>query len=214
MRQQKTALLLFSGGQDSCTCLAYALANYAHVETIGFAYGQAHAIEMQTRLVFLQNYRANFADAAQRLGEDHLLDISGYADIAHSSLTKQVADTKRKDGLPATYVPGRNLIFLIAAAALAERRGASVLVAGMCETDYSGYPDCRREVMDAMEQLIGLGMNLQMQIDTPLMALTKAQTWALAHQFGGQKLVDMIVTDSHSCYQGNRETLHNWGYGC
>ncbi|PHR54720.1 MAG: 7-cyano-7-deazaguanine synthase QueC [Robiginitomaculum sp.] len=214
MRQQTTALVLYSGGQDSCVCLADALARYENVETIGFLYGQAHAIEMQTRLVFLQKYRETFCDQAKRLGPDHVLDISGYGEIAQSTLTVQAADTRRKDGLPATYVPGRNLIFLIAAAALADRRGAEVLVGGMCETDYSGYPDCRRETMDAVETTIRLGMGLDLRIDTPLMALTKAQTWELTERLGGQKLVDLIVTDSHSCYAGDREHLHKWGYGC
>jgi len=209
-----TALVLFSGGQDSCTCLAYALEQYDHVETIGFIYGQTHHVEIQTRTVFLQNYRQQFPEQAARLGDDHVLDISGFADISHSALTGAVATARRQDGLPDTYVPGRNLIFLIAAAALADRRGADVLVGGMCETDYSGYPDCRRNAMDAMETSIQLGMGLDIVIDTPLMQLTKAETWGMAMELGGHKLVDLIVSDSHTCYAGDRTQLAAWGYGC
>lgn len=214
MQSKKTALVLFSGGQDSSICLAYALAHYEHVETVGFTYGQSHLVEMQTRGVFLQNYRQIFPQQAQRLGEDHLVDLSGYGQIAHSSLTQNIAAVRRKDGLPETYVPGRNLIFLITAAAIADRRGASVLVGGMCETDFSGYPDCRRATMDAMEGLLKLGMEQDIEIDTPLMQLTKAQTWELADQLGGPKLVELVVTHSHTCYAGDHSKLHAWGYGC
>ncbi|MCF6292558.1 MAG: 7-cyano-7-deazaguanine synthase QueC [Robiginitomaculum sp.] len=214
MTIKNTALVLFSGGQDSSVCLAHALENYDYVETVGFDYGQTHAVEMQTRTVFLQEYRNLFPSVSERLGQDHLVDLSGYGKIAESSLTTIAADNRRKDGLPETYVPGRNLMFLIAAAAIADRRGASVLVGGMCETDYSGYPDCRRTTMDAAENLIKLGMGLSLTIDTPLMYLTKAETWELAKQLAGKKLIELIISHSHTCYAGDRENLHEWGYGC
>lgn len=214
MTIKKTALVLFSGGQDSSVCLAHALANYDYVETVGFDYGQSHAVEMQTRTVFLQEYRNLFPDISKGLGQDHLVDLSGYGQIAESSLTVTASKSRREDGLPLSYVPGRNLIFLIAAAAIADRRSANVLVGGMCETDYSGYPDCRRSTMDAAENLIKLGMGLNLVIDTPLMNLTKAETWGLADQLGGKKLVELIIVHSHTCYAGDRENLHEWGYGC
>jgi 7-cyano-7-deazaguanine synthase len=214
MDQQKTALVLFSGGQDSSVCLAWALARFAHVETVGFDYGQVHAVEMQTRSGFLQEYRTRFPKIARHLGEDHLIDLSGFGKISESSLAGKPAAKRRKDGLPDTYVPGRNLMFFIAAAALAERRGLEALVGGMCETDYSGYPDCRRKALDAVEDVLELGMELPLPILTPLMHLTKAETWALSKKLGGDALVELIVQQSHTCYAGDREHLHEWGYGC
>jgi len=214
MQTHKSALVLFSGGQDSTVCLASALARYDHVETVGFNYGQTHAIEMQTRLVYLEKYRQQFPENAKRLGQDHLVDLTGFGRISESALTGDVLEKRRADGLPDTYVPGRNLMFLIAGAALADRRGLQALVGGMCETDYSGYPDCRQNTMHAMEKVLELGMGLPLQIDTPLMHLTKAQTWALAMELGGQTLVDLIVSDSHTCYAGDHSHQHEWGKGC
>jgi len=214
MTKTQKSLVLFSGGQDSCVCLAYALEHYGQVETIGFSYGQSHKVELETRTVFLQKFRKTFPNLSAKLGQDHQVDLTGFGGVAKSSLTSSAAITRRQDGLPDSYVPGRNLIFLITAAALADRRHAEVLVGGMCETDYSGYPDCRREALDAVEQTILLGMGLKISIDTPLMKLTKSQTWKMAFDLGGQKLVDLIIKDSHSCYQGDRSHLHEWGYGC
>ncbi len=214
MNEPQNALVLFSGGQDSCVCLAYALKHYSHVETVGFSYGQTHCVELQTRTGFLKKFRSSFAHLEKRLGQDHLVDLTGFGSVAKSSLTGPAADSRRKDGMPDTYVPGRNLIFLITAAAIAERRSVGTLVGGMCETDYSGYPDCRRQTMDSVEQTISLGMGQNIKIDTPLMFLTKAKTWEMAFSLGGQELVDLIVSDSHSCYEGDRKNLHSWGYGC
>lgn len=214
MAQAGKALVLYSGGQDSCTCLAWALDRFAQVETVGFSYGQMHKVELQARQNFRTAFRAAFPETATRLGEDHIVDLTGFGDIAQSALTGDVMEKRRKDGLPDTYVPGRNLIFLIAAAALADRRGVTALVGGMCETDYSGYPDCRRNTIDAMEETLRLGMGLDLPIQTPLMFLTKAQTWELAHDLGGDKLVDLIVEESHTCYAGDRDQRHAWGYGC
>ncbi len=208
------ALVLFSGGQDSASCLAWALDRYARVETIGFAYGQRHHVEMQARL----NVRAAILEAfpgwADRLGEDRVVDISGYGDLAESALTREAEIGFRDDGLPTTFVPARNLVFLTVASALAMRRGMSVLVGGMCQTDYSGYPDCRQETLDAQAQALTLGLGRPMRVDTPLMDLTKSQTWALAHKLGGDRLVDIIVEHSHTCYRGERGKRHDWGYGC
>ncbi len=214
MKTNTKALVLFSGGQDSAVCLAHGLNQYSLVETIGFHYGQNHDVEMLTRTVFLTKFRTQFTDMSKNLGPDHVVDLTGFGKIGHSSLTRETAAKRRKDGLPDTYVPGRNLIFLTAAAAMADRRGMDVLIGGMCETDFSGYPDCRRHTMDAMEKLIELGMELPLQIDTPLMKLTKAETWELAKTLGGQNLVDLIVRDTHTCYRGDRSKLHEWGYGC
>lgn len=210
----KSALVLFSGGQDSATCLAWALERYARVETVGFDYGQRHAVEMQARL----NVRAGMAAAlshwAGRLGADHVVDLTGYGRIADSALTADRAIELDARGLPTTFVPGRNLVFLACAAALADRRGLDVLVGGMCETDYSGYPDCRRVTIDAMAAALSLGLDKPVVIDTPLMALTKADTWAMAERIGGSALVDLIVEASHTCYRGDRERRRSWGYGC
>ena len=209
-----SALVLFSGGQDSATCLAWALGRFARVETVGFDYGQRHAVEMQARLRVRDGMARVLPGVADRLGPDHVVDITGFGRIADSALTSDRAIEMDARGLPTTFVPGRNLVFLTYAAALADRRGLEVLVGGMCETDYSGYPDCRRETMDAMQQALSLGLDKPVSIETPLMQLTKAGTWALAHDLGGDALVQLIIEDSHTCYLGDRDHRHPWGYGC
>ena len=209
-----SALVLFSGGQDSTTCLAWALARYERVETIGFDYGQRHAIELSMRPQLLTNLRAQNPAWQERLGDDHLIDLSLLASISNSALTSDAAIAMQENGLPNTFVPGRNLLFLTVAAALAYRRGMTALVGGMCETDFSGYPDCRNETLRALESAINLGMASTMRIETPLMWLDKAQSWKLAEELGGQALVELIRTDTHTCYLGERGTLHAWGHGC
>lgn len=208
------ALVLFSGGQDSATCLAWALERYARVETVGFDYGQKHVVEMQAREAVRAGMARVLPQYADRLGPDHLIDLTGYGAIADSALTADRAIEMDERGLPTTFVPGRNLVFLSVASALADRRGITTLVGGMCETDYSGYPDCRRETLDAMQLALALGLDRPIVIETPLMALTKAETWDLAERIGGQALIDLIVEDSHTCYRGDRATRHAWGYGC
>lgn len=210
----KSALVLFSGGQDSATCLAWALERFDRVETVGFDYGQRHAVEMQARLDVRDGMTKVLPQWADRLGRDHVVDLTGYGKIADSALTAERAIEMDARGLPTTFVPGRNLVFLTCAAALADRRGLEVLVGGMCETDYSGYPDCRRDTIEAMAQALSLGLDKPVVIDTPLMSLTKAQTWALADRIGGAALVELIVEASHTCYLGDREHHHAWGYGC
>jgi 7-cyano-7-deazaguanine synthase len=208
------ALVLFSGGQDSSTCLAWALTQYPRVETVGFAYGQRHEIELTARLTVRARLIEEFPAWAARLGPDHMLDLKGFGAVAESALTTDRAIEMTARGLPSTFVPGRNLAFFVYAAALADRRGMEVLVGGMCETDYSGYPDCRRATLDAMEQALQLGLERELQIATPLMRLTKAQTWALAYELGGDALIALILEDSHTCYLGERGERHAWGYGC
>ncbi len=208
------ALVLFSGGQDSTTCLAWALQHYARVETLGFDYGQRHAIELTVRPNILQTIRTLDSSWAKRLGEDHVLDLSVLGEVSETALTRDSEITMQADGLPNTFVPGRNLLFLTLAAALAYRRGITVLVGGMCETDYSGYPDCRDETLRTLQSALRLGMNTQLIIETPLMWLNKAATWQLADQLGGKSLVDLIRTETHTCYLGERGQLHDWGYGC
>jgi 7-cyano-7-deazaguanine synthase len=209
-----SALVLFSGGQDSTVCLAQALATYAHVETIGFAYGQRHAIELQTRLDVLDRLKQTFPAWAEKLGADHALDLPTLGRISESSLTRAVAIEMQSGGLPNTFVPGRNLLFFTYAAALGYRRGITTLIGGMCETDYSGYPDCRHDTLDSLARSISLGMDKAFEIVTPLMYIDKAGTWALADALGGQALVDLIVEATHTCYVGNRDRRHAWGYGC
>ena len=211
---RSSALVLFSGGQDSATCLAWALRRFARVETVGFDYGQRHAVEMQARLDVRDGMTKVLPQWADRLGPDHIVDLTGYGAIADSALTAERAIEMDARGLPTTFVPGRNLVFLTVAAALADRRGLEVLVGGMCETDYSGYPDCRRDTIEAMAHALSLGLDKPVVIDTPLMSLTKAQTWELAQSIGGRALVDLIVEASHTCYRGDREHRHAWGYGC
>ena len=210
----RTALVLFSGGQDSTTCLAQALSRYERVETVAFDYGQRHHVELQARLKVLEALRQQFPAWATRMGEDHLLDLAVLGQVSETSLTRDMAFKMESSGLPNTFVPGRNLLFLTLAAALAYRRGLDVLVTGVCETDYSGYPDCRDDTMKAMQLALSLGMDKRLLIETPLMWLDKAQTWALAESLGGAALVDVIVEHSHSCYLGDREHRHAWGWGC
>lgn len=208
------ALVLFSGGQDSTTCLAWALDRFAHVETVGFAYGQRHAVEMDCRAPILARLKQSFPHWAPRLGPDHVLDLSLLGQLSDTALTRDRAIEWEQSGLPNTFVPGRNLLFLTFAATLAVRRGLDGLVGGMCEADYSGYPDCRDATMRAMAQALTLGLDQPMAIETPLMALDKAATWQLAHALGGQALVELIVDDTHTCYLGDRSTRHPWGAGC
>ncbi|MGA0607878.1 7-cyano-7-deazaguanine synthase QueC [Phenylobacterium sp. VNQ135] len=214
MTDASAALVLFSGGQDSTVCLAWALDRYSRVETVGFDYGQRHAVELQARQVVRARIAAEFPRWAKRLGDDHMLDMRGFGAIGGTAMTEERAFEITGKGLPNTYVPGRNLVFLTYAAALADRRGVPVLVGGMCETDYSGYPDCRREAIDAMARALNLGMAQDFRIETPLMRLTKAETWALAKQLGGEALVSVVVEESHTCYRGERGELHAWGHGC
>lgn len=209
-----SALVLYSGGQDSATCLAWALARYDHVETIGFDYGQRHKIELEVRLALRASLARDFPHWSSRLGEDHLIDLSVLGQISDTALTQSVAIGMQADGLPNTFVPGRNLLFLTFAAAIAYRRGIKHIVTGVCETDYSGYPDCRDDTIKAMQIALNLGMASRFVLHTPLMWINKAETWRLAETLGGKELVELIRTDSHSCYQGERETLHEWGYGC
>jgi 7-cyano-7-deazaguanine synthase len=211
---QTSALVLFSGGQDSTTCLAHALTRYERVETVAFNYGQRHAIELDARLAVLGQIQQQFPNWATRLGEDHLLDLAVLGQISETSLTRNTAFEIEKSGLPNTFVPGRNLMFLTLAAALAYRRGLQVLVTGVCETDFSGYPDCRDNTMKALQVALNLGMDQSFLIETPLMWIDKAETWALAHQLGGQALMDLIVEHTHTCYAGDRAHRHAWGYGC
>jgi 7-cyano-7-deazaguanine synthase len=210
----RTALVLFSGGQDSTACLAWGLERYARVETIGFDYGQRHRIELDCRLNVRRELAAAFPRWAARLGDDHLLDLQLLGQISDTALTSDRAITFASNGLPNTFVPGRNLLFFTFAAALAYRRGASVLVGGMCETDYSGYPDCRDNTLKAMQVALSLGLDTPMVVETPLMWLNKAQTWALTHTLGGDALNDLIVEHTHTCYLGERGVRQAWGHGC
>ena len=214
MTDARSALVLFSGGQDSCVCLAWALQRFARVETVGFDYRQRHRIELDCRLTVMRELRATFPQWAVRLGEDHVIDAGVLAQLGDSALTTERAIEIQAGGLPNTFVPGRNLLFLTLAAALAYRRGASVLVAGMCETDYSGYPDCRDNALKAQQVALSLGLGTAMTVETPLMFIDKAATWALAEQLGGQALTDLIVEHSHTCYLGERGTRRAWGWGC
>jgi 7-cyano-7-deazaguanine synthase len=208
------ALVLFSGGQDSTTCLAWALSRYVGVETIGFDYGQRHAIELAVRPALLQKMRALSPEWAGRLGDDHLIDLSLLGKLSDTALTKDVDIAMQANGLPNTFVPGRNLLFMMVAATVAYRRGLDVLVGGMCETDFSGYPDCRDDTMKALQVALNLGMATRFKLEMPLMWIDKAATWRLAHELGGTPLVDLIRTDTHTCYLGERGALHDWGYGC
>ncbi|MFD1332149.1 7-cyano-7-deazaguanine synthase QueC [Methylopila musalis] len=208
------ALVLFSGGQDSATCLAWALDRFARVETLGFDYGQRHRIELDRRAML----RAGLADQnptwAERLGEDHTLSLPVLGELSETALTRDVAIETEAGGLPNTFVPGRNLVFLTFAAALAWRRGLRRIVGGMCETDFSGYPDCRDDTIKALQVALNLGMERRFVLETPLMWLDKAETWGLAESLGGAPLVDLIVEESHTCYLGERGRRHAWGYGC
>jgi 7-cyano-7-deazaguanine synthase len=209
-----TALVLFSGGQDSTVCLAWALERFARVETVGFDYGQRHGVELNVRPRVREKMAALRPDWAARLGEDHVVDIAALAAISETALTRDVAIAVADSGLPTTFVPGRNLIFFCFAGAIAYRRGAKHLVGGMCETDYSGYPDCRDDTIKAMQVALGLGMDRRFVIHTPLMWIDKAATFALAQRIGGDAFVDLLVEETHTCYLGDRSHRHDWGYGC
>ncbi len=210
----KSALVLFSGGQDSTTCLALALSRYERVETVAFDYRQRHSVELQARVEVLAQIRRQFPAWAPKLGQDHVLDLAVLGQVSETSLTRDTAFKMESSGLPNTFVPGRNLLFLTLAAALAYRRDLEVIVTGVCETDFSGYPDCRDDSMKAMQLALSLGMDKRFLVDTPLMWIDKAQTWELARQLGGQALIDLIVEHTHTCYLGDREHRHAWGYGC
>lgn len=208
------SLVLFSGGQDSAVCLAQALAAGEYVETVGFEYGQRHGIELTVRKTFLEQMRARFGHWAARLGPDHVLDLRTLGQISATALTREAQIKLQDNGLPNTFVPGRNLMFFTYAAALAYRRDLKVLVGGMCETDYSGYPDCRDDTLKALQVALNLGLASRMVVRTPLMWLDKAQTWALARQLGGEPLLGMLRDHTHTCYLGDRQHRHAWGYGC
>jgi 7-cyano-7-deazaguanine synthase len=213
MSTSSNALILFSGGQDSTACLAYALDKFDHVETLGFDYGQTHKIELDCRAA-LRAEMAKLNGWGDRLGDDHTLSLPALAEIGGTALIGDGEIKMMANNLPSTFVPGRNLLFLTYGAALAYRRGLDVLVGGMCETDFSGYPDCRRDTLDALETALNKGMESAITIDTPLMHIDKAATWALAQQLGGAALVELTIEHSHTCYRGDRATRHVWGYGC
>ena len=213
-RSTDGALVLFSGGQDSTTCLAWALERFARVETVGFDYGQRHRVELAQRPVLRAALRDRFAVWTSRLGDDHMIDLSALGAIAETAMTSAIAIETDAKGLPNTFVPGRNLLFLTFAAALAQRRGLRTIVGGMCETDFSGYPDCRDDAIKAMQVALNLGMAQRFVIETPLMWIDKAATWRLADALGGAALVALIVEATHTCYLGERGTRHEWGYGC
>jgi 7-cyano-7-deazaguanine synthase len=210
----EAALVLFSGGQDSTTCLAWALANYLRVETIGFDYGQRHGVELKQRPIIRQKLAGLNTDWRERLGEDHVIDLGVLGEISDTAMTRDVEITVNEKGLPSTFVPGRNIMFLTFAAAVAYRRDVKHIVGGMCETDFSGYPDCRDDTIKALQVALNLGMESRFVIHTPLMWRDKAGTWALAHELGGAALVNIIVEDTHTCYLGERGERHEWGYGC
>jgi 7-cyano-7-deazaguanine synthase len=208
------ALVMFSGGMDSTICLAWALERYAHVETIGFDYGQRHKVELTQRLVVLDGIKAQFPHWSPRLGPDYVLNIATLGAISNTAVTRDVEMEMTAAGLPNTFVPGRNLLFATFAAALGYRREITTLVGGMCETDYSGYPDCRNNTLQVLARAISFGMDREFQIKTPLMWTDKAGTWIMARRLGGQRLVDLIIEDTHTCYLGDRTHRHEWGYGC
>lgn len=208
------SLVLFSGGQDSTTCLAWALNRYEHVETVGFHYGQRHAVELECRSTIREGLRSISPTFDQRLGDDHLLHLGVLGEISNTSLTTDRAIVFDESGLPSTFVPGRNLMFFNLASAIGYRRNLPVLVGGMCETDYSGYPDCRDDTLKALQATLSLGLDHRFVIETPLMWLDKKATWELALSIGGAPLVELIRVETHSCYLGNRTDIHDWGYGC
>jgi 7-cyano-7-deazaguanine synthase len=210
----RRALVLFSGGQDSTVCLAWALAQFDDVETIGFDYGQRHRIELQCRAIVREKLIAQFPEWKPKLRQDHLLDLPGLGKISDTALTRDAEIAYQKNGLPNTFVPGRNLLFFTYAAAAGYRREIKNLVGGMCETDYSGYPDCRDATLQALQHAINLGTGENFVIHTPLMKLTKAATWQLAHELGGDALIALIRDDTHTCYRGERGSRHEWGFGC
>ena len=212
--QKRKALVLFSGGQDSGTCLPWALSHFDYVETIGFHYEQRHDVEMTTRLNLRREIMTAFPEWADKLGPDHIIDLGALGRMSETALTRDEEIKMNADGLPSTFVPGRNLIFLNFAAALGYRRGISTLVGGMCEADFSGYPDCRKETLDATLRSISLGMGREFTLETPLMFVDKAGAWETAYELGGEALIEIILEQSHTCYIGQRGPRHDWGYGC
>ncbi|WP_224363811.1 7-cyano-7-deazaguanine synthase QueC [Hyalangium versicolor] len=209
-----SALVLFSGGQDSATCLAWALARFSRVETLSFDYGQRHAVELECRTQVLKALRERFPEWGAKLGEDHTIDLRVLGQISETALTQDMQIRVAENRLPNTFVPGRNLMFFTFAAAVAYRRNLKVLVGGMCETDYSGYPDCRDDTLKALQVALNLGMDSRFVVETPLMWIDKAATWKLAETLGGAPLVELIRLETHTCYMGDRRVLHEWGYGC
>jgi 7-cyano-7-deazaguanine synthase len=208
------ALVLFSGGQDSTVCLAWALERYDHVETVGFDYGQRHRVELECRTKIRSRIKGEFPKWSDKLGPDHMLDLGVLQQLGETALTKEVEIKTLENGLPSTFVPGRNLLFFTLAAALASRRGIRRLVGGMCETDYSGYPDCRDDTLKALQATLNLGMQTNCVIETPLMWVDKAGTWKMAEQIGGKSLFELVRMDTHTCYKGDHQSVHDWGYGC
>ena len=214
LKWENTALVLLSGGQDSTVALAWALARFAHVETIGFDYGQRHRVELEGREKIRERIAGVRPEWRVRLGPDHMLDLAVLGKVSPSALTSESAIEPGLNGLPTTFVPGRNLLFFTFAAALAYGRGLRHLVGGMCETDYSGYPDCRDDTLKALQVAVNLGMQARFVIDTPLMWIDKAATWTLAKELGGDALIDLVIEETHTCYHGDRQHRHAWGYGC
>jgi 7-cyano-7-deazaguanine synthase len=214
MTSHSSALVLFSGGQDSTACLAWALERFAHVETVGFDYGQRHAVELECRLAIRKALPGLKPGWATRLGEDHVVDLTVLGALSDTALTRHSAIAFAANGLPNTFVPGRNLMFLTFAAAIACRRGITAIIGGMCETDYSGYPDCRDDAIKAMQLALNIGMGQNFVLHTPLMWLDKAQIWELSEEIGGAALTNLIVEESHTCYLGDRSERHDWGHGC
>jgi 7-cyano-7-deazaguanine synthase len=212
--ETEKALVLFSGGQDSSTCLAWALDRFDHVETVGFDYGQRHRVELDRREVICNQLREAFPAWSERLHDDHTLDLKTLGAVSETALTRETEIAFGAEGLPTTFVPGRNLVFLTFAAALAYRRGIRHIIAGMCETDYSGYPDCRDDTIKSLQVALNLGMQRRFVLHTPLMWIDKAQTWQMAARLGGAALVNMFVEETHTCYLGDRSRRHEWGYGC
>ena len=210
----RSALVLFSGGQDSTVCLAHALERYAHVETIGFDYGQRHLVELESRLHVRAQLLERFVHWGAKLGHDHVVDLSLLSQLSDTALTSEREIEMNAGGLPNTFVPVRNLLFFTVAASVADRRGLSVLIGGMCETDYSGYPDCRDNTLKSLQVAISLGLDKSMTIETPLMWLDKAATWAMTEELGGEPLIELVIEHTHSCYLGDREHRHPWGWGC
>jgi 7-cyano-7-deazaguanine synthase len=208
------ALVLFSGGQDSTTCLAWALDRFTRVETLGFDYGQRHKIELDQRGRLREGLTTLNPHWATRLGDDHTIDLTALGQVSETALTRDMSIEVASSGLPNTFVPGRNIIFLTFAAALAYRRGLKRIVGGMCETDYSGYPDCRDDTIKALQVALNLGMERRFVLETPLMWIDKGATWRLSERLGGNELVELIVEESHTCYRGERGDRHTWGYGC
>ena len=211
---KSSALVLFSGGQDSATSLAWALEKYSRVETIGFNYGQRHSVELECRAHFISKIKQSFPEWSKKLGDDHLMDLSILGQISDTALTQEKSIQMQSSGLPNTFVPGRNLLFLTFAATVAYRRNLKVIIGGMCETDYSGYPDCRDDTIKALQVAISLGLDTRIVLETPLMWIDKAETWAMAQNLGGSILLELIQENTHTCYEGDRTKRHVWGYGC